>query len=173
VQIPSAVRALAEARLPTERARGSIRKLDVTTLETAAMTVLRYPAILVGMLAVAGAQSAHAEDLTGYSGARLYHRFCAACHGDKGRGDGVVAPFFKLAPPDLTQITKRHGGVFPTEKITQIIDGREAVAPHGAREMPVWGLELYLADPKNPKSKKQVDDMIARLVEHLHSIQEK
>jgi len=137
------------------------------------MTARKGLAILAGALALVTVGAAHAEDLTGYSGARLYHRFCAACHGDQGHGDGVVAPFFKLAPPDLTQITKRHGGVFPSEKIAKIIDGREPVAPHGAREMPVWGLEFYLADPKNPKSKKQVEQMISKLVEHLRSIQGK
>ena len=137
------------------------------------MVRLRSFAILGGLLAALALQSARAEDLSGYSGARLYHRFCAACHGNEGHGDGVVAPFFKLAPPDLTQITRRNAGVFPSEKIARIIDGRTAVAPHGAREMPVWGVEFYLADPKNPKSQKQVERMIGQLVEYLHSIQEK
>jgi mono/diheme cytochrome c family protein len=35
--------------------------------------------------------AARAQDFSNYSGAQLYSRFCASCHGDKGVGDGVVA----------------------------------------------------------------------------------
>ena len=137
------------------------------------MIAHRRLAIFIVALAGIAAQTARAEDLGGYTGAQLYHRFCAACHGDSGHGDGAVAPFFKLAPPDLTLIAKRHGGVFPAEAITKIVDGRETHAPHGSREMPVWGLNFQMADPDNPNRQKQAVEMISKLVEHLRSIQGK
>jgi mono/diheme cytochrome c family protein len=137
------------------------------------MTAHLRTAIFVGLIAAAVAQTAKSEDLSGYSGARLYKRFCAACHGDTGHGDGVVAPFFKLSPPDLTLITKRHAGVFPADKIAMVIDGREVHPPHGSREMPVWGLDFQMSNPDNPNRKKQAEKMISKLVEYLHSIQQK
>ncbi len=97
---------------------------------------------------------------------------CASCHGDKGHGDGPVAPFFKLSPPDLTRIARRHGGEFPTEQVRKIIDGREVRAPHGTREMPVWGLEFYFANPDNPLRAKEADVLVGKLVEYLRSVQQ-
>jgi mono/diheme cytochrome c family protein len=125
------------------------------------------------LLAASGTSVAVAEDLSGYSGAQLFQRFCASCHGKSGEGNGPVAPFFKLQPPDLTQLARRSGGQFPAEKIRKIIDGRERLLPHGTREMPVWGLELELADGQAADPRKQADANILLLVEHLRSIQVK
>jgi len=130
--------------------------------------------LAVVWIVVAGGslQIVHAEDLSSYQGAELFKRFCASCHGEKGRGDGPVAPFFKLLPPDLTGIAKRHGGEFPTEQVRKIIDGREMHAPHGAREMPVWGLEFYFANPNEAQRAKEADLLVNKLVEYLRSLQE-
>jgi mono/diheme cytochrome c family protein len=114
----------------------------------------------------------HGEELASYRGAELFKRFCASCHGDKGRGDGPVAPFFKVSPPDLTRIARRHGGEFPAEQVRKIIDGREVPAPHGAREMPVWGLEFYFANPNNPQKAKEADVLVGKLVEYVRSLQQ-
>jgi mono/diheme cytochrome c family protein len=116
--------------------------------------------------------SVHGEELARYRGAELYQRFCASCHGDTGRGDGPVAPFFKVSPPDLTRIARRHGGEFPAEQVRKIIDGREVPAPHGAREMPVWGLEFYFANPNNPQRAKEADVLVGKLLEYLRSLQQ-
>jgi mono/diheme cytochrome c family protein len=136
--------------------------------------MLRTPtlAILV-VLATSGTSVSVAEDLSGYTGAQLFQRFCASCHGKTGEGNGPVAPFFKLRPPDLTQLARRSSGEFPAEKVRQIIDGRQRSLPHGAREMPVWGLELELADGKAADPRKQADANISLLVEYLRSMQVK
>jgi mono/diheme cytochrome c family protein len=125
------------------------------------------------LLATTGTSIAVAEDLSGYTGAQLFQRFCASCHGKTGEGNGPVAPFFKLRPPDLTQLARRSAGQFPAEKVRQIIDGRQRSLPHGAREMPVWGLELELADGQAADPRKQADANISLLVEYLRSIQVK
>jgi mono/diheme cytochrome c family protein len=93
---------------------------------------------------------ARAQDYSAHSGAKLYERFCASCHGDKGHGDGVVAASFKIEVPDLTRIAKRQGGVFPDEQIRRIIDGRNVLVPHGSREMPVWGYEFITRTKPRP-----------------------
>lgn len=83
--------------------------------------------------------SGRAAELSSYSGAELYQRFCASCHGYSGFGDGPVASQLKVSVPDLTRIAKRHGGVFPAEDVRRIIDGRSVHMAHGTRTMPVWG----------------------------------
>jgi mono/diheme cytochrome c family protein len=125
------------------------------------------------LLFTIGTSVSVAEDLSGYTGAQLFQRFCASCHGKSADGNGPVAPFFKLRPPDLTQSARRSAGQFPAEKVRQIIDGRQRTLPHGTREMPVWGLELELADGQSADPRKQADANISLLVEYLRSIQVK
>lgn len=115
--------------------------------------------------------AAPAQDFSSYSGADLYQRFCSACHGKEGHGDGSVAASFKTMVPDLTRITKRRGGTFPDEKVRMIISGRQTVPPHGSREMPVWGFEFYAQIAGKPDAFERTDTIIARLAEYLRSIQ--
>lgn len=73
------------------------------------------------------------------SGSALFYTHCAACHGKRGEGDGPVAKELEFAPPDLTRIASRAGGVFPAELVRRIVDGRHPVKGHGGPEMPIWG----------------------------------
>ena len=66
-------------------------------------------------------------------------RYCASCHGTTGVGNGSVADSLKHKPADLTLLAKRAGGVFPTQRVIQTIDGRLMPKAHGDSEMPVWG----------------------------------
>ncbi len=68
-------------------------------------------------------------------GKREYLNSCAVCHGTAGRGDGPLAGQLKKAASDLTHIDRAT--MFPL--LYGIIDGREIVAAHGPRDMPVWG----------------------------------
>jgi mono/diheme cytochrome c family protein len=72
-------------------------------------------------------------------GAFEYKSSCATCHGLSGRGDGPMAARLKERPTDLTRLARDNGGVFPTQHIYEVIDGRKEVGAHGTREMPVWG----------------------------------
>lgn len=121
------------------------------------------------LLGLSGCVSA--ADFSSYSGADLYKRFCSACHGAGGEGNGPVAASFRIVVPDLTLIAKRQGGTFPTERIHRIIDGRLVPAPHGTREMPIWGWEFASVTPEGIPDLATGDQLIARLVEHLRSIQ--
>ena len=75
---------------------------------------------------------------TADTGRVLFQSYCASCHGPQARGNGTLAQQLRKAVPDLTQYTMRNGGMFPSERLTQIIEGRGPAA-HGPREMPVWG----------------------------------
>jgi len=124
------------------------------------------------LLVLAGVTpAAWPQDFSLYSGADLFQRFCASCHGKTADGEGVVAPVLQIRPPDLTEIAKRHGGEFPDNKIYQIIDGRVPIAAHGTRDMPVWGLEFWRAQGYDIEAGRKTVLVIDKLVEYLKSIQ--
>ena len=56
------------------------------------------------------------------------------------KGDGPVSKDLKTRPADLTVLAKKNNGVFPFNAVYQIIDGREPIASHGTREMPIWAM---------------------------------
>jgi mono/diheme cytochrome c family protein len=89
---------------------------------------------LTARAAPAQASTTAPDDL----GSRLFRLHCASCHGATARGNGPLADHLRHQTPDLTTYTARNGGVFPSERLKQIIDGRH-VPSHGDREMPVWG----------------------------------
>jgi len=106
------------------------------------------------------------------SGVEMYERLCASCHGVDAHGNGPVAPLIKIGVPDLTRIAHREGGEFPTEDVRRVIDGRWERTAHGARDMPVWGWQLYDASSSDAAGERAaVDSMIGRLVDYLRSIQ--
>src|SRR5689334_23399795 len=98
-------------------------------------------------LALAGAALAfEAVTLEDYTGAELFDRFCASCHGAQAHGDGPVSRSLNVAVPDLTTIAARYGE-FPAGQIRDMIDGRGIdVRAHGTRTMPVWGYEFWVED---------------------------
>lgn len=118
------------------------------------------------------ATPALAEDYSQHSGAQLFARFCASCHGAQGRGDGPVAASLKVEVPDLTRLVRRPGDAFPTEQVRRIVDGRAVLAAHGARRMPVWGYEFATATASDPDSgAAQAAVLVDRLVEYLRTLQ--
>jgi mono/diheme cytochrome c family protein len=46
------------------------------------------------------------------SGAELYKRHCVACHGEDLKGNGPFPSPYRM-PPDLSTLSRRHGGRFP------------------------------------------------------------
>jgi len=62
----------------------------------------------------------------------------------EGKGDGMLRGYLTKSPSDLTTLSKRNGGVFPYQHVTEVIDGAKSVSTHGSRDMPVWGSD-YVA----------------------------
>jgi mono/diheme cytochrome c family protein len=107
-----------------------------------------------------GAQRAWAEeDGSTMTGAALYHVHCASCHGDSGRGDGMVGAALRTPPSDLTLLTNRNNGIFPEVMVSEFIDGTRDVTAHGPRSMPVWGLIF------------QSRETIHKIVEYVRELQ--
>jgi mono/diheme cytochrome c family protein len=129
-------------------------------------------AAILGVLGAVGpARGADLAPFATYSGAELYARFCASCHGATARGDGSVAPALKVEVPDLTRIAARAGGRFPADRVREIVDGRAVIPAHGTRYMPVWGYELEAQAPEGAPARAAAQALIERLVGYLESIQ--
>ncbi len=106
------------------------------------------------------------------SGAELYKRHCAVCHGNDGKGNGpppASSPFTEM-PPDLTTLARRHGGKFPQEYVEQVLRSGIRLPNHGPAEMPVWGT-IFQAQEKPDGA--EVSLRISRLTNYLKSLQAK
>jgi len=95
--------------------------------------------ILAGLAALTLAAPAFALAAEKSIGQREYEGKCVMCHGVTGKGDGWFSEYLKHRTSSLTQLKRNNGGVFPFDRIYQVIDGRREVQVHGTREMPVWG----------------------------------
>jgi mono/diheme cytochrome c family protein len=102
----------------------------------------------------------------------VFVRYCSACHGTHGRGDGPAAPVLQPPPADLTRITRRHDGLFPVAEITAAIDGRAVIPAHGSREMPIWGTRFTEMGGGGPRGEVVLHDVLRTLIDYLQSIQQ-
>ena len=104
------------------------------------------------------------------SGAQIYARHCAACHGNDLKGNGPAPAPFKDRTPDLTTLAKRHNGTFPDAYVTDVLHNGVAISAHGPAEMPIWGTTFKESEKL---SSAQIDDRIARLTAFIKSMQAK
>jgi mono/diheme cytochrome c family protein len=72
------------------------------------------------------------------SGRQIFDTYCAACHGNDARGDGPMAQLLIVPPSDLTQLSNKANGTFPTSGVIAKIDGRDPLLSHGS-PMPDFG----------------------------------
>ncbi|NNU79762.1 cytochrome c [Halovulum dunhuangense] len=118
-----------------------------------------------------------AQDMT--IGQAEFMNSCAQCHGADGKGNGTITPFLTVPPPDLSQIQKGNGGVFPVAAVYGIIDGSGAAGVHGTTEMPAWGRRYAHQAPEalgwyygSADAEEYVRGRILALVEHIALLQE-
>ena len=126
--------------------------------------------LLFACLCVPAITEAQEEKGTTSYGNVSYQLYCRSCHGDTGKGDGSAAEILKVPPPDLTLISHRNGGEFPTEEVYRTIDGRGMLQAHG-RDMPFWGEAFKVTEETDDE--KVVVEKIQALVRYLESIQVK
>ena len=136
---------------------------------------MRHIMSVIGVLLVALSATVAAADPP-YDGRQLYLKYCGACHGPAGKGDGIVGTFMRVKPADLTEIAARHGGQFPLEQVVKTIDGRDMLRPHGEPAMPVWGevLGREIGGTSTKRSvpvERRVQGRILAIAEYLQSIQ--
>lgn len=71
-------------------------------------------------------------------GEALFLHHCATCHGIEATGNGPTAPALILQPANLTLLSVKNDGRFPTFRVVARIDGRDPLVAHGS-PMPVYG----------------------------------
>lgn len=144
------------------------------------MSILTRNILLAGIMIFAQASSVSAQNgQQGFAAsADEFRNSCASCHGTDGKGAGFLTRLFRgVNPGDLTQLSKNNEGVFPLDKVVEIVDGRKEVAAHGERKMPVWG-DRYMAESMTrhgpgPTNEFVVRNRVLELVYYLQSIQER
>ena len=100
-------------------------------------------------------------------GSDLFRAYCASCHGMDAKGAGPAAPALKARVPDLTLLSRRNLGRFPTVHVRQVITGEQVVATHGSREMPIWGPIFHQVEGDQDWGNVRLEN----LVKYLASIQ--
>jgi mono/diheme cytochrome c family protein len=118
-------------------------------------------AVFCSALAVSAARAPSKNDVEGRV---LYTRYCASCHGLDADGHGPVASVLVHPTANLRRLAEQYGRPLPRDRIARWIDGREELAAHGTREMPVWG-ERFHSPPGG------LDPRIRAIVTYLESIQ--
>ena len=129
--------------------------------------------LLVGLALAAGTVMAQGRR---DAGRHEYQSHCASCHGPSGKGDGPVFKYLVQPPTDLTTLAKRNGGVFPSLRVAESIDGRGStqIGPHGTREMPVWGTVFRAPDGAGRgDAERRARRRMVALLDYLSRIQEK
>ena len=81
-----------------------------------------------------------------------------------------MSKVMRKPPADLTKFAIQNGGVFPSERLRRIIDGRD-VPSHGDRDMPVWGITLRTSHDDGGYD--SVEARIDALVRYIQSLQER
>jgi mono/diheme cytochrome c family protein len=103
--------------------------------EAASFKWLVAATIIIGSGSYASAQ----DDI----GKMQYQSSRAACHGIDAKGGGPVSKELKTRPADLTALAKNNNGVFPYDRVYQMIDGRNTtVASHGIRGDASMGIPI-------------------------------
>ena len=126
-------------------------------------------AIVIAMqVCVLGSASGFDRDVD--DGHHYYLRYCASCHGEDGDGRGPAAKALTTPPADLRLLGQKYGMPLPAYKIAQFIDGRDAIAAHGTREMPIWGERLYMLG-KDKRGELGVGETIGKIIAYLNTLQ--
>jgi mono/diheme cytochrome c family protein len=104
------------------------------------------------------------------SGKQMFNQYCAACHGMTAKGNGPARAALKIPAADLTTLSKRHGGEFPYDLVSNVLRFGPGLTAHGSSDMPTWGPIFQYMDNYNQAA---VQKRIKNLSDYLVTLQEK
>lgn len=104
------------------------------------------------------------------SGKLMYQEHCATCHGTDAKGTGPMASQLITRPADLTLLAKSHGGKFPREYVSSVLEFGPGHTAHGTSDMPAWGPIFRYYEKQNERA---VQQRIRNLCDYLASLQER
>lgn len=96
----------------------------------------QFPKMLALLCLPALAACVETKD-TPDTGAEDYATYCAACHGPTGAGDGEAAAGLSRKPANLTSLSAKNKGAFPTTRVMAQIWGYAGAKGRGV--MPDFG----------------------------------
>jgi mono/diheme cytochrome c family protein len=123
-----------------------------------------FAVVLLALSPALVVAAVHAPSKGGAEGRVLYMRYCGSCHGVDADGHGPVASVLSRSPADLRSLGERFGRPLDAARVARWVDGREDVAAHGSREMPVWGERFHAPEGG-------IDPRIRAIVTYLDGIQ--
>lgn len=127
--------------------------------------------LILATIILAGPASAQNVEMQ--NGENLFLYFCAECHGRDAESIGPMAEMLAIEAPQLTTLSERNGGEFPTETVAMQIDGRMNIGSHG--DMPVFGPYLETVQSvaiKLPSGQTMmVTQNLADLITYLKTVQ--
>jgi len=139
---------------------------------------MKFRTAYIGVLLIGSPAAALAADKLDV-GKMEYEGACAVCHGITGKGDGYLKLQLVNRVPDLTVLARNNNGVFPFDRVYQIIDGRQEIKSHGPRNMPVWGQSfnlqssIYFENYPPHDTESAARSRILALTEYLYRLQAK
>jgi mono/diheme cytochrome c family protein len=104
------------------------------------------------------------------SGQEMYRAYCAVCHGTDGKGVGPATGALKVSAPDLTTLAQKNSGRYPSQRVSQVIQGDLYLPAHGSKEMPVWG---YVFWRMSHGHQSEVQLRVSNLNHYIESLQVK
>lgn len=136
-------------------------------------------ALAVAIILGAPGTSAVADDKLVDVEKSEYDGACAVCHGVTGKGNGPAAGQLAKLVPDLTGLARNNKGIFPFDRVYQIIDGRQEIKCHGPRDMLIWGQAFkakssrYFENSPVQDSQSATRSRILALTESVYRLQAK
>jgi len=103
-------------------------------------------------------------------GQEMYATYCAGCHGEDGRGFGRYSSDCIVPPTDLTQLARSNHGIYPSERVRQVLRHGTGLPPTGQGDMPIWKPLLKLLNADLPGV---TEVRIHSLTEYLKTLQDK
>jgi mono/diheme cytochrome c family protein len=100
------------------------------------------------------------------TGAALFARYCAACHGAQGRGDGPAAAALATPPADLSRLD------LDVPELMKRIDGTRTIRAHGSAAMPVWGEVFEEELLGEPHARRTALLRLEELARHVHGLRQ-
>lgn len=101
------------------------------------------------------------------TGRQLYQEHCSACHGADAKGRGPAADMLKKPPSNLTTLSIRHGGQFPSDYVSNVLLFGSEHPSHGSAEMPAWGFVFRYLDNQNEALVRQRIDNLCGYLRYL------
>lgn len=97
------------------------------------------------------------------AGEGTYLAYCSLCHGI-GTGPGMFADALKKPAPDLTELAKRNGGMFPRARVEAVIrDG--GITGHGTMHLLAWE-KYFRQDAPAERADQVIEDLVSYLEKH-------